>query len=122
MIDKWSSKDRIANYVRANEANGAPYRITIIHAEDDNYIPWSHSRELFWHAVNATKSTSVNHQELDHAKMQRRSDLGPAGSVMTWATETGTIREEILKTGRHNVIQGNQVVSLAVMRILETLE
>jgi abhydrolase domain-containing protein 12 len=38
--DEWPSKDRIAQYVRANEANGQKYRLTIIHAEDDYDIPW----------------------------------------------------------------------------------
>ncbi|KAH0284892.1 alpha/beta-hydrolase, partial [Aureobasidium sp. EXF-3399] len=33
--DTWSTKDRIASYVKTNEANGINYRITMIHAEDD---------------------------------------------------------------------------------------
>jgi abhydrolase domain-containing protein 12 len=37
--DQWSTKDRIANYVRANEANNRAYRITSLHAEDDDDIP-----------------------------------------------------------------------------------
>ncbi|OBT56665.1 hypothetical protein VE04_03823, partial [Pseudogymnoascus sp. 24MN13] len=52
--DKWLSKDRIAWYVRANEANGKRYRLTIIHAEDDYDIPWHHTPAIFWHAVNAS--------------------------------------------------------------------
>jgi abhydrolase domain-containing protein 12 len=118
LIDKWSNKDRIARYIHANEANGIPYRITIIHAEDDYDIPWIHSQELFWHAVNATKATGVSHEELKRAKLEGGVDLGPAGTVMKWATETGIVREEILKTGLHDVIMGNPVVTLAVMRIL----
>ncbi|KAF2771256.1 abhydrolase domain-containing protein [Teratosphaeria nubilosa] len=54
ICDKWSTKDRVASYVRASEANENRYRITIIHAEDDHDIPWQHSSELFWHAVNAS--------------------------------------------------------------------
>lgn len=52
--DKWSSKDRIAEYVRANEANGEKYQLTLIHAKDDYDIPWHHTEMLFWYAVNAT--------------------------------------------------------------------
>jgi abhydrolase domain-containing protein 12 len=118
LIHKWSNKDRITRYIHANEVNGIPYRITIIHAEDDYDVPWIHSKELFWHAVNATKATGVSLEELEHAKLERGFDFGPAGTVMKWVTETGIIREEILKTGLHDVIMGNPVVTLAVMRIL----
>jgi abhydrolase domain-containing protein 12 len=117
LVHKWSSKDRIASYIHANEANGLPYRIIIIHAEDDYDVPSTHSQDLFWHAVNATKATGVNREELEQAKLEEGSDLGPAGTVMKWTTETGILREEILKTGLHDVIMGNPVVTLAVMRI-----
>ncbi|KAF2093986.1 alpha/beta-hydrolase [Rhizodiscina lignyota] len=120
LVHKWSSKDRIAAYIHANEASGAPYRITIIHAEDDYDVPWTHSQELFWHAVNATKPNGVSRVELEHAGLDEKHDLGPAGTVTKWATETGIVREEILKTGLHDVIMGNQVVTLAVMRILDS--
>ena len=115
---RWSNKDRIAAYIHANEAHGIPYSIAIIHAEDDYDVPWTHSQELFWHAVNATKITGVSRDELEHAKLERRLDLGAGGRAMTWATETGTVREQILKTGLHDVIMGNPVVTLAVMRII----
>jgi abhydrolase domain-containing protein 12 len=51
--DKWLSKDRAAEYIRANEANGEKYRLTLIHAKDDYDIPWHHTEFIFWHAVNA---------------------------------------------------------------------
>lgn len=115
---QWSSKDRIAGYIHANEANGEKYRITIIHAEDDYDIPWTHSQELYWNAVNATKPSGVSRAELDAAKDSKKQDLGPAGTVFEWSSENGVIREEILKTGLHDVIMGDPVVTLAVMRIL----
>lgn len=52
---QWSSKDRIAGYNHANEANGKKY-FTILHAEDDYDIPWSHSQELYWHAITSNGS------------------------------------------------------------------
>ena len=52
--DKWLSKDRIAEDIRANEANGKKYQLTLIHAEDDYDIPRHHTEVLFWHAVIAT--------------------------------------------------------------------
>lgn len=45
--DKWLSKDRIAEYIQANEANGKKYWLTLIHAEDDYDIPWHHTQAVF---------------------------------------------------------------------------
>ncbi|EMC95700.1 hypothetical protein BAUCODRAFT_499243 [Baudoinia panamericana UAMH 10762] len=118
--EKWSTKDRIASYVHAAEALSAPYRITILHAEDDYDIPWEHSTTVFWHAVNATKADGMTREELDEAKAKSRVDLGAAGTVMQWRTSHGIIREEILKYGLHDVIMGNPIVTLAVMRIFDS--
>ncbi|KAL9089809.1 MAG: hypothetical protein Q9165_005603 [Trypethelium subeluteriae] len=115
--DHWSSKDRIADYIHANEANGEKYHLTIIHAEDDYDIPWTHSKELYWHAVNATRATGVSRRELEEAMASGKKSLGAAGSVFEWRTENGVVREEILKTGLHDVIMGNPIVTLAVIRI-----
>jgi len=118
--DKWSTKDRIASYVKANEANGIKYRITMIHAEDDYDIPWTHTPQLFWHAINATTPAGISFEELEQLKAKARVDNGPAGSVVEWKTNHGIIREEILKYGLHDVIMGNPVVTLAIMRMLNS--
>jgi abhydrolase domain-containing protein 12 len=118
--DKWSTKDRIASYVKANEDNGIKYRITMIHAEDDYDIPWTHTPQLFWHAINGTKSAEISFEELELLKANSRVDNGPAGSVVEWKTDHGIIREEILKYGLHDVIMGNPIVILAVMRMLSS--
>jgi len=115
--DKWLSKDRIASYVRTNEANDQRYRLTLIHAEDDYDIPWHHTEIVFWHAVNATSPQEISYDELEQRKIPLKTDLGAAGSVVEWRTANGLIREEILKTGLHDVVMGNPVVTLAVMRI-----
>ncbi|KAL9000763.1 MAG: hypothetical protein Q9188_005612 [Gyalolechia gomerana] len=115
--DTWSNKDRIAKYVQINEKNGEKYRMTLIHAEDDWDIPWHHTETLFWYAVKATNARGISDDELQQRKQELKTDLGAAGSVVEWRTNTGTIREEILKTGLHDVIMGDPVISLAVMRI-----
>ena len=115
--DKWSTKDRIAAYVKANEESGSKYRLTMLHAEDDHTIPWIHTPALFWHAVNASAKQDLTYGELELRKESMRSDFGPAGSVVEWKTDYGIIREEILKYGLHDVIMGNPIVTLAVMRI-----
>ena len=118
--DKWLSKDRIAQYVRANEANGKKYRLTIIHAEDDWDIPWHHTEIVFWHAVNATTSRGINYEELEATKIDTKTHLGAAGYLTEWRTDYGVIREEIPKTGLHDVIMGNVIITMAVMRIFAT--
>lgn len=115
--EKWSSKDRIAGYVRANEANEEKYRLTMIHAENDYDIPSLHTEAVFWHAVNATTPRGIAYDQFEEVKYKIRRDLGAAGSVTEWRTQNGVIREEILKTGLHDVIMGYPVITLAVMRI-----
>lgn len=117
--DKWSTKDRIAEYVRLNEAKANRYRITLLHAEDDYDIPWQHTTTLFRHAVNGTVSEAMDLAELDRKKASTRVDLGTAGSVVEWRTAHGVIREEVLKYGLHDVIMGNPIITLAVMRIFD---
>jgi abhydrolase domain-containing protein 12 len=117
--DQWSTKDRIANYVRANEANNRAYRITLLHAEDDYDIPWTHTPTLFWHAANASGSSEMSRLEFDEIKSKTRTDHKMAGTVVEWKTKNGVIREEILKYGLHDVIMGNPIVSLAVMRMFD---
>lgn len=120
--DKWLSKDHIAQYVRANEANGERYSVTIIHAEDDYDIPWHHTRLLFWHAVNASVSAGISYDNLELKRLESKVDLGAAGSVMEWRTENGKVREEILKTGLHDVIMGYPIITMAVMRCFENVD
>ena len=41
---------------------------------------------------------------------------------MEWRTQHGIIREEILKTGLHDVVMENPVITMAVMRIFEAAD
>ncbi|KAF3929126.1 hypothetical protein ABW20_dc0109699 [Dactylellina cionopaga] len=116
--DKWPTGDRIAQYIRANEANGQKYRLTLIHAQDDYDIPWTHTPIVFWRAINATIPGGVTYNDLEIEKDNIKTNLGAAGTVVEWRTENGVIREEILKYGLHDVIMGNPIITLAVMRIL----
>ncbi|KAM5475149.1 putative acylglycerol lipase [Microsporum audouinii] len=116
--DKWLSSSRLSDYIRTKESNNEKYRITLIHAEDDYDIPFHHTQSLFWSAVNATVPDGITHKELDLKKAAEKIDNIAAGSVMEWRTENGVIREQILKTGLHDVIMGYPVISVEVMRIL----
>ncbi|KAL9019252.1 MAG: hypothetical protein Q9180_008693 [Flavoplaca navasiana] len=115
--DSWSSKDRIARYIQASEDKKVKYRLTLIHAEDDWDIPYHHTEVLFWHAVKAMIRQDISYDDFAHKKSQSMTDLGAAGSIIEWKTQNGIVREEILKTGLHDVIMGNAVVTMAVMRI-----
>ena len=120
--DKWSTKDHVARYVRANEANGKRYRVTVIHAEDDYDIPWYHTPVVFWSAVNASVSTGISYEELEKKKRDSMVELGAAGSIVEWRTDHGVIREEILKTGLHDVIMSHPIITVAVMRSFEAAD
>lgn len=120
--DTWLSRDHIAQFVRANEVNEKKYRLTIIHAEDDYDIPWHHTPVVFWHAVNASVPAGISYDELEQRKLDSKVDLGAAGSLVEWRTEYGVIREEILKTGLHDVVMGYPVVTMAVMRSFEAAD
>lgn len=117
--DTWLSRDRIAAYVRANEANMEKYRLTLIHAEDDYDIPFHHTETVFSHAVRASIPQGISYEEAEKTALASRIELGAAGSIVEWRTNYGIIRKEILKTGLHDVIMGNPVISLAVMRMYD---
>ncbi|KAG9190306.1 abhydrolase domain-containing protein 12 [Alternaria panax] len=71
------------------------YDITLIYAEDDYDIPWSHSDILFWHTVNAA-SGSISYmtfEELEHVKAKEKTALGAGGCEMECKGMNGIIRE-----------------------------
>ncbi|CAG8949844.1 hypothetical protein HYFRA_00004171 [Hymenoscyphus fraxineus] len=120
--DEWLSKDRISSYIKAAELNKVPYRITIIHAEDDYDVPFHHSQTLFWHAVNSTLPGGMGKEGFEMRKDGLRRSLGSAGTVVEWRTGHGVLREEILRYGLHDVVMGNSVVTMAVLRIMSGVD
>ncbi|KAK4201173.1 hypothetical protein QBC40DRAFT_278654 [Triangularia verruculosa] len=125
IVSKWPSKENLAAFVRQCEemsGNDQKYHITIIHAQDDYDIPWSHSDQMFWHAVRATRPDDITFEELEEEKEQTKKSLGPASWVVEHQTSKGTIREEITKWGLHDRIMSYPVVSLAVLRAFQSRE
>ncbi|KAL4948674.1 Alpha/Beta hydrolase protein [Aspergillus filifer] len=120
--DKWLTNERITQLVRLNEVNDEKYRLTIIHAEDDWDIPSHHTQLLFWHAVNGSVPVGVTFDDLEEKKLETRVNLGAAGTVMEWRTDNGVIREELLKTGLHDVVMGYPIVTMAVTRHFEAAD
>ncbi|KAK0744526.1 Alpha/Beta hydrolase protein [Apiosordaria backusii] len=123
IVSKWPSKDNLAAFVRHCEempGDQQKYHITIIHAQDDYDIPWSHSDQMFWHAVSATRPGGITFEELEEEKEQTKKSLGPAGWVVEHQTSKGLIREEIAKWGLHDRIMSYPIVSLAVLRAFQS--
>lgn len=115
---KWPSKHRLAEFVRRCEnlpGDTPAYHITMLHGEDDYDIPWSHSEQLYWHAVNASLPQGINYDDLEEKKLSAKRNLGRGGWSMTWRTEKGTLTEKILRNGLHDVIMSYPVVSLAIL-------
>ena len=123
IISKWQSKEKLASTIRHLDDMGVDtcrnkYDITLIHAEDDHTIPTLHSDVLFWHAVNATMSSSSSStfEEFEEKKAIDRVQLGAGGWEMTWQGPSGVNREQIVSHGLHDRIMSYPVVSLAVAR------
>lgn len=122
IVSKWSSKTRLAELVKSYDGGTADdlgYHITIIHAEDDYDIPWSHSETLSWHAVNASTSAGISWADLEKQKRATMRGLGAGGRVFEHRTERGVLREEIIKHGMHDITMSYPVVSLAVLRAFD---
>jgi abhydrolase domain-containing protein 12 len=117
--ETWSTKTRIANYIRRCEERLHQYRVTLIHAEDDYDIPWHHTPMLFSHAVNASSIDGVEQSRVSTWKTEEGQDVGAAGRVAQWHTEQGVVSEYLLRYGLHDVIMGSPIVSLAVMDVFE---
>ncbi|KFH48004.1 Monoacylglycerol lipase ABHD12-like protein [Hapsidospora chrysogenum ATCC 11550] len=120
--DKWPTKDRLAEFIRLHEeassgSSGSPrpgYWVSILHGEDDYDIPWAHSEQLFWHAVNATEPAGISFEELEKEKPESRVDMGAGGWAVERRTARGLVKEQILKNGLHDRIMGYPAVSLAI--------
>ncbi|KAK7736502.1 hypothetical protein SLS63_003480 [Diaporthe eres] len=119
ILDKWPTKERLAGFVRQCEAlpvASKTYHISIIHAEDDLSVPWHHSEQLFWHAVNSSLPAGISFEELDEQKEAARVRADAGGWSVTHGSNKGEIREHITQYGVHDKIMGYPVVSLAVLK------
>lgn len=122
IVSKWPSKERLADFIRHTEnlpEKQGYYHITIIHAEDDYDIPWTHSDALFWHAVNAASPISQTFEELEQVKLSTRSERGEGGWVVEKKTSRGILREFVCKHGLHDRIMSYPVVSMAMRRAFQ---
>ena len=115
IVDEWASTKRIEEYIRSNESDGQHWKLTVIHAEDDYDVPWSHTETICQCALKAMTSDKGSPREVGPSLS---GDIGgAAGSVREWRTKHGVLKKEILKVGLHDVVMRDLVVTLAVKRI-----
>ncbi|KAI9686959.1 MAG: hypothetical protein M1822_002712 [Bathelium mastoideum] len=124
MISKWPSKDRLAAFVRHCKRlkvrqREKRYDITLVHAEDDDIVPWTHSEVIFWYAVNAIRNAEedLGFEQLQAEKDKQRLALGAGGWEVQWTGSGGVVREQVVKHGLHDRVMSYPIVSLAVARV-----
>ncbi|KAI1331170.1 alpha/beta-hydrolase [Xylariaceae sp. FL0255] len=120
IVSKWPNRDRLAHFVqiceRIQSGTARNYHIILIHAQDDYDIPWSHSQELFWHAVNASLPDETGYEEFRKEKETSTINLEAAGWNARRETKGGVLQLEVPKYGLHDRIMSYHIVSLAVFR------
>lgn len=120
IISKWPSKVKLAGMIRRldsieREGRTNFYDITMIHAEDDWDIPWTHPDILFSHAVHAIRNDpSFTQKQFEKEKATRKVCLGAGGWEVEWSGKNGVVKEQILKHGLHDRIMSYPIVSLAI--------
>lgn len=116
--DPWLTKTRIANYVRRSEEILHPYRVTLIHAEDDFNVPWYHTPMLFEQVVNAVSENKVEPSLANAWRTKPGQDIEAAGRVAQLRTDNGgVVSVFILKYGLHDVIMRTSIVTLVATDI-----
>lgn len=105
ILSKWPSKDKLSAFIRRCESlRFAPqenkYDITVIHAEDENDIPWMHSDIVFWHAVTATQNTdeSLSFEELELEKDRQKRKLGSRGLGSSLEGSRGGCESRVIRS------------------------
>lgn len=128
IVPKWPSKNLIAGmigHLDTLESGDArkKYDITMIHAEDDWDMPWSHTETLFLNAVHGMRdpvTPKMTPEDFVKAKEQKKVLLDEGGWEVEWRSVGGIVREKITKYGLHDRIMSYPIVSLAVANAFKT--
>lgn len=138
VVDKWESKERLRELVRAVKARGGRLRLHLVHAKNDWDIPYLEDDKLFAAAVNGTVDgpDGMDPRVLAEEKEQRTVRKGKDAFVTKWKDGDVEIRQELFPIGGeswisrcrcsvrqstnlatgHNEVMTYVPVSLAVMR------
>ncbi|UKZ65467.1 uncharacterized protein TrAtP1_006664 [Trichoderma atroviride] len=113
IVDKWHSANRLANIVRHTRGR---LRISLVHAYNDNDIPWTEDNKLFHAAANETIGI-LDDDEFNAWKESNTVRTSEKSFVTTWTTgDNIVIRQELFPWGGHNEILSFAPVSLAIIR------
>jgi abhydrolase domain-containing protein 12 len=97
VVDRWPSSTRLANFVKLSKR----VRLFIIHARDDDEIPWSQSERLFASAANGTTEGGMATDLFKKIKKRSTIDMGDGAFISTWKAERDKIiRQEVVAFGR----------------------
>ncbi|KAI9796759.1 MAG: hypothetical protein M1833_005999 [Piccolia ochrophora] len=110
MTDTWKT----SNHIDALVKNSRSLRLTLVHAINDNVIPWEQTNELFSVAVNAATEGDMSQDEID-AHMNT-IDLDEGGWIQSYRSEDLLIKKRIVRHGGHNGIMKWAPVSLATVK------
>ncbi|KAF2870485.1 Alpha/Beta hydrolase protein [Massariosphaeria phaeospora] len=93
MRDTWETDRRLAALAR----EGSKYRIVLVHAEDDQTMPWDQTEELF-------RSTLQAATDGDESPNVQTIDLGEAGRQQIWDAGIRSISKLIAKHGARSFV------------------
>lgn len=105
--DKWKTLDRLVTIAGKSER----LRLTLVHAQGDVVIPWSHSDSLFYASAAAASGREMTRVEIDEKK--GKYDLGQGGYLCRWTVGDKVIKQRILKYGgMHRRVQQSSRIKL----------
>ena len=100
--EPWNTKENVKRLVARSEH----LDLTIIHAKNDQEIPWLHSDTLFHAAVNGTSDDKrAGYSKKQVEALQKYEDRSAGGFTNTWITAgvngqgKRTIRQEVMSYG-----------------------
>ena len=124
LTSTWLSKDRLAAFVAAEEHSNprGHYHITLLHAEDDNFIVHNHSDNLYRYATQASMGGTTAVDQFEAEKNVNKRLLGTSGWMVEHTGKEGVIRQLKLKTGLHDRIMAYPISAAAVLRALRSVD
>ncbi|CAO2653542.1 Nn.00g029530.m01.CDS01 [Neocucurbitaria sp. VM-36] len=104
MRDTWRTDDRLAQITRTCSR----FQLVLVHAEDDQTMPWNQTDELFKCTLEAANENASNN-EVEAGKDRRVLDLGEAGRQEVWQNGSRSISMTIAKHGGTYLLRGVKV-------------
>ncbi|KAF1850561.1 alpha/beta-hydrolase [Cucurbitaria berberidis CBS 394.84] len=112
MEDTWRTDDRLGHLTRTCSR----LRLVLVHAEDDQTMPWNQTEELFKSTLKAASENGLN-DEAGAINGPEVRDLGEAGRQEIWQNGSCSISKTIAKHGDHNQIMTWSPVALAILQV-----